>query len=101
MKKKIFKEIAILLIAFLSSTGIALADSFSIPVSLIMPAIPGVNAPLIEEEAVKAQSQINNPEKIAAQDKTGEQKENFIQENNELIKTEEGPLFLVKTYYSP
>lgn len=48
------KKLIIGLIIFLSLADISFAaDSFTISVSCTIPAIPGVNAPLIEEETIK------------------------------------------------
>ncbi len=108
MKRKMLKVITLLLIALLSATGIALADGFSIPVSVIMPAIPGVNVPLIEEQTVKTQEgqtvkteiDYNAQQQIAAQNKATKQSQSLIQQDIPLMANQEGPLFLVKTFYS-
>jgi len=109
MIKALLKKVAISLMVLLSTVDVTLAgDSYSIPISVIMPAIPGVNTPLIEEQAVKTQEgqtvktpvDYNAQQQIAVQNNVPEQSQNLIQQDKPLISNQEGPLFLVKTLYS-
>lgn len=52
MKKPSLKRISISLIILFSAVGISTADdNFSIPVSCSIPAVPGLNAPALTEDA--------------------------------------------------
>lgn len=54
MKNILFNKGTIGLMIILSTVNLSLAsDNISIPVSCTIPAVPGLNAPLIKEETVK------------------------------------------------
>lgn len=87
MKTKLIKKSVSGLILYLFFANYCLAgDTFSIPVSCTIPAIPGVNVPLIESESVRAASENTQ--------KTDEQTA-MIEENAQTNPTS----FVVKTMY--
>ncbi len=105
MKNAFFKKVTIGLLIVLSTAGLSLAgDSASISISCTIPAIPGINVPLITEEtkglglnnstaaeknAVSAGEEINNTTAL-------------FQKDTEEIRRLEGKNCLVtlKTIYS-
>ncbi len=83
MKKKV--KLTVICAAFLLTASCAFAgENYSFRVSCSIPAIPGVNAPLVEESATE---------------ETGSKDDNKDKGQN-LEKTEEKSLALVKTIYS-
>ncbi len=83
MKKTV--KLTVICAAFLLVAGCAFAgETNSFKVSCSIPAIPGVNAPLVEESATE---------------ETGSKDDNKYKGQN-LEKTEEKSLVLVKTIYS-
>lgn len=74
--------------------GVACAgDNLSLSISCTIPAIPGLNAPLIEEETLKVESQ----KEIQPQSPTMIQQDN---QEEKLMYEEQNSLVLVKTIYS-
>lgn len=83
MKKKV--KLAVICAAFLLVAGSTFAgETFSFKATCSIPAIPGVNAPLVEESAT---------EETRSKDDNKDNGQN-------LEKTEEKSLVLVKTIYS-
>jgi hypothetical protein len=102
--KNLLVESAVALAIVLSMAGLALAGSTaSVTVSCSIPIMPGLNAPLIEEEGVKTQENINTQEKISAQKETPQESIALPQQDiNKEEKIVEGgnSAMAVKTYYS-
>lgn len=85
-------------------TGVAYAgDTLSLSISCTIPAIPGVNAPLIEEETLTTKEDPNIKEKIESQEAIQPQSPAMIQQDNQeekLMYGGQNSLVLVKTIYS-
>jgi len=78
-------------------------DGISLSISCTIPAIPGVNVPLIEEETLKTQTDTHIAQKTEPQKETQSETPTMIQEDNQeekLIGEEQNSLVLVKTLYS-
>lgn len=78
-------------------------DGLSLSVSCTIPAIPGLNVPLIEEETLKTQADTAREEKVELQIETTEQPPQTIQEDTpkeQLTDQEQNALVMVKTFYS-
>lgn len=80
-------------------------DNLSIPISCTIPAIPGVNAPLIEEETFKTKVDTPQPPKVESQQETQPQTKSppMIQEDSQkkkIINEDQKSLVIVKTIYS-
>ncbi len=95
---------ALVTIMFLVSlTGVAAA--VDITVSITMPAIPGVNVPLIEEETrIPPEGSIDTQENQTAFAKTNEsqkqqQTPTLIQQESQLTTSFAQPLIVIKTLY--
>lgn len=104
MKKA--SKIVVTFAFLISLTGIATA--VDIPVSVTMPAIPGVNVPLIQEETTQEPANTNENKEInAAPIQTKEsqvipqrqQTLTLIQQDNQLTTLNEQPLITVRTLY--
>lgn len=102
--KKNLKKLIIGLMIFISITiGAAFAgDSFTIAVSCTIPAIPGVNAPLIEEEISKTDTQATAPQEVNLQKETSQPASETIQQavqEEKVITSGQKPTMIVKTIY--
>ena len=95
---------AVALAIVLAMAGLALAGSTaSVTVSCSIPVMPGLNAPLIEEEGIKTQENINAKQKIAAQKETPQESIALPQQDidkEEKIVEGGNSAMAVKTYYS-
>ena len=90
--KKIFPIVLIVLL-FLTDAAQA-GDGLSLSISCTIPAIPGVNAPLIEEETLKTQaddSTVQSQPPVMLEEDSKEEK---------VTNEEQNPLAMVKTIYS-
>jgi hypothetical protein len=98
--KKISITITLALLVLLLATDVCLCgDSSTIMISCTIPAIPGVNAPLIEENA-RINAPVNSDFKV---EKTEEQAISMIQQDAQVEKnigTKDNSLVLIKTVYS-
>lgn len=106
--KNTFKKSMAVLVIFLAFIGnLRAEDSFSVPVTCIIPAVPGVNAPLIEEDTPKPSANTNYQQGITIKDEikseTKEQAPTMIQEDKEqeiTLAKGKTSLVIVKTIYS-
>lgn len=99
MNKKISGS-AIVTVMLLVLTGLAFAgDSGSFYVSCTIPLIPGVNAPLIEEETVKTQKDTTVQQNTEPQSQPQETAPEQIQQEDKTTNDNSRPLVLVKTLY--
>jgi len=96
MKKLFITCFSALLISLLFFDMAFAGGTFSFSVSCTVPAIPGVNAPLIEEETVKPKEVLQQTQKA----KVDKQEEQITETKEEQItdKTEQ-PMVIVKTMY--
>lgn len=103
MKKTSTFVLVLIVLAFLF-TNVALAgDSLSFSISCTIPAIPGVNAPLIEEEKTQAKQDTPIQAKSEPQKETQTQAPTMILQDTqeEKINSEgQNSLVIVKTIYS-
>jgi hypothetical protein len=87
----------ILLFGVFASTTLAGNNSYSIAVSCTIPAIPGVNAPMIEEQSTYGQAQyaanVNTEQATNASELTMIEKE-------QLLTPQDGAAEMVTTLYS-
>jgi hypothetical protein len=94
------------LMAVLLMTGSAsAADTFTIPVSITMPAIPGVNTPLIEEQTTKTQGNVTLPKETpeVIQKAQPREQNTTLEKTTTIIEEEarqEKTLIFVKTFYA-
>lgn len=96
------KILMVALITIFALTDAAWAqDSFSVSVSCIMPAVPGVNVPLIEEETIRKGDNKTIPEKADIQEGNKIESPSVIQEEKE-IQLAQGKTssVIVQTLYS-
>ncbi len=99
------KNALVVLMFLLSLTGAA--SAVDIQVSCTIPAIPGVNVPLIEEETrIPPEDSTNTQESQTVFAKANEpqktpqeQTSTLIQQENQLTTANEQPLIIVKTLY--
>lgn len=94
--------IGLLILLFLTDMAQA-GGGLSLSVSLTIPAIPGLNVPLIEEETLKTGGNTAREEKVESQKETTEQPPQTIQEdtpNGQSTDGEQNTLVMVKTFYS-
>ena len=101
--RKILRESIIGLMILLNIVSVARAESISLSMSCTIPAIPGVNAPLIEQE--KPQAKTDNPAQltVSAKQETQPQTATLIQQDTKIEKETsqtENSLVMVKTFYS-
>lgn len=94
---------ALITVMFLLSVSGA-ASAVDLQVSCTIPAIPGVNVPLIEEETkIPPEDYTNTQENQTAFAKTNkppqDQTSSLIQENAQRTTTNDQPLLIVKTLY--
>ena len=107
MKRVLLRNVLVGLIIFLSGVGVAQAqNSFSLSVFCSIPAVPGLNAPLIEEETMKTEPTITEQENTKIQNETKvetkEQTPTMLQQDTEKTLLAEGTTsqIIVKTIYS-
>lgn len=100
MFKKIIALAGMCLFSF-CCVSFAKAENQSINVSVTIPAIPGVNTPLIEEEEMETMSLENETlqQNAQTQEPIKSQSEPLIKEENNLSPDQQKPLMLVKTLY--
>ncbi len=82
--------ILVIMLTCLINTSLAGSNSYSIMVSCTIPAIPGVNVPLVEDESAVSQNQA-----AVTQSNQGQ-----IENEQMLSSTQEGPLVITKSIYS-
>jgi hypothetical protein len=97
------RKMFVVLLILLAMADLAKAEEASFTISCTIPAIPGLNAPLIVEE--KPQTNVANPAPtttVKSQTETQEQAPAMIQEEQKERKTSENQdtLVIVKTVYS-
>lgn len=96
----------IALMLILSLVNTVKAESISLSVTCRIPAIPGVNAPLIEEEKIKAEPTKTTQEEIKIKNEPKEETKTqapaMIQEDKEETISAEGndSQLIVKTIYA-
>jgi hypothetical protein len=78
-------------------TALAGSNSYSIMVSCTIPAIPGVNVPLVVEESVVSRNQVATTN---LEEQKAPEKEDQIEKEQTLPSAQEGTLVLTKTIYS-
>lgn len=101
MRNRLLKEIFVLLV-LLSLTAIAqAADNIAIPVSCSIPAVPGINAPLVEKEKTVKTEDMTVAEEETNQKET-KSPANIQEEDNQEIVLAEGKTatVVVQTIYS-
>lgn len=87
----------IIMLTCLINTALAGSNSYSIMVSCTIPAIPGVNVPLVEDESRVSQNQ------AAITDSQGEKTQNSqgqIENEQMLSSAQERPFVITKSIYS-
>lgn len=95
--------LVLLFVAVIANVAVA-DDTVRFRVSCTIPAIPGVNAPLVEKETnstIAPVAFVQPKEELDAanlEESSGQKNENS--ESEQLEKTEEKPTYLVKTIYS-
>ncbi|MGB4520680.1 MAG: hypothetical protein WBI28_01955 [Candidatus Omnitrophota bacterium] len=82
--------ILVIMLSCLINTALAGSNSYSIVVSCTIPAIPGVNVPLVEDESAVSQNQV-----AITQNNQGQ-----IENEQMLSSTQEGPFMITKSIYS-
>ncbi len=82
--------ILVIMLTCLINTSLAGSNSYSIMVSCTIPAIPGVNVPLVEDESAVSQNQV-----AITQNNQGQ-----IENEQMLSSTQEGPFMITKSIYS-
>ena len=101
--RELIKSLAALIMV-LSMAGLAVAGSTaSLTVSCTIPVMPGLNAPLIEQDALKTQANAKAERKIETQQELVQDGATLPQQdtNREEVVTEDGnSAIIVKTYYS-
>jgi hypothetical protein len=87
--------LGVLIMAFCLG-GLAYAgDSSSLAVSCTIPIIPGVNAPLLEQEQLQSSAERENKEPISE-----ESQEIIQQDSKATVASTSHPQVLVKTFYA-
>jgi hypothetical protein len=97
MKKLLTTAVFMILFGMLASTALAGNNSYSIAVSCTIPAIPGVNAPLIEEQA--AFDQVQYAANVSGEQTTGANELAMI-EKEQLLEPKAGETEIMTTLYS-
>lgn len=96
---RIIISLFVLTVIFACATGAALAssNSYGIMVSCTIPAIPGVNVPLVEEKSAVTQDQV-----AAAnlEEQKARENENQLEKEQALPSVEDGSFVVTKTIYS-
>lgn len=82
--------ILVIMLTCLINSALAGSNSYSIMVSCTIPAIPGVNVPLVEDESAVSQNQV-----AITQNNQGQ-----IENEQMLSSTQEGPFMITKSIYS-
>jgi hypothetical protein len=90
--KKITCSMIFLTVILVLAVSAQAGDNLSLVVSATIPLIPGVNAPLIEEESVQPLDAEDPQETIS-------QQTDQVEQENQLAGNSEKPLMLVKTIY--
>jgi hypothetical protein len=95
--KRIVCNAAVFIILLCAFTNATLAGNtgYSIPVSCTIPAIPGINAPLIEQETVASGSQL-----AAMQEGQIAGSQEQALEKEQITESQDGTLVATKTFYS-
>ena len=95
--KKILCNAAVFIILFCAFTNATLAGNtgYSIPVSCTIPAIPGINAPLLEEETVASGSQFS-----AMQEGQIQESQERALEKEQVTTSGDNTVVVTKTFYS-
>ena len=101
MKNILIKTLIAILMVFLSIAHVLAGDSATLAISCSIPAIPGVNVPLLEEKSLRAPADIpqetteepekETPQPMLVQDDTKEE---------QVTSTGQQTLVAVKTIYS-
>jgi hypothetical protein len=103
MKNLLLTKLIFGFIMVLLMTGVALAgNSASITVSCVIPLMPGLNAPLIEENELRAQADTKAEQKIETQKENPETAPEMIQQDTQketVSITDKKTPMIVKTYY--
>ena len=98
-----FKAI-ITLIIVLATVNLSLADdSFSVAVSCIIPAIPGVNAPTLKTERLESEANTDVLEITESQKENRQEVQSLIGQDiqeEQLIGDDPDTAMIVKTFYS-
>ena len=96
------KILLVALITIFGLTDAALAqDSFSVSVSCIIPAVPGVNAPLIEEKTISKDNSNVAPKEADIQEGNKIESPSVIQEEKEIQLAQGKTAYvIVQTLYS-
>lgn len=104
MKKFLLKTLLFAIMIALSGFGKSLAGTnASFAVSFTIPVMPGINAPLIEEDKIKTQEEASLEQTAKAQEEKQESSPELIQQDEqqkEIIANGQQPEMLVKTLYS-
>jgi len=102
--ERVWKKSIINLIIWLSLANVAFAgDSLTLSVSCTIPAIPGLNAPLIEEETIKTEEHTPEQPKSESQKEAQPQLPPLIEQDNQqekIISEGQKKQIIVKTIYS-
>ena len=102
MKRNWIKSIASLIILLSLANVVFAGDSLSLSISCTIPVIPGVNAPLIEQETSKTVETAAQP-KAKPEERIQPQTPTMIQEDSQEEKTAsdgQKSAVIVKTIYS-
>ncbi|MCM8790069.1 MAG: hypothetical protein NC916_03525 [Candidatus Omnitrophica bacterium] len=94
--KKIISELIVCLAAITCVADVFAETSACVTVTFSIPVMPGLNAPLIEKEEIKAEPQKQDEEKqVDSREETKPSEPQLIQQDSEDAQV------LVKTFYSP
>lgn len=96
MKKLFINCFCALLVSLLFVDMAFAGGTFSFAVSCTVPAIPGVNAPLIEEEAIKPKEVLQETQKAEAKK---DEEQIFETEEEQITNKTKQPMVMVKTIY--
>ncbi len=93
------------LILFSLGTDALAGNNISLTMSCTIPAIPGLNAPLIEQETTKTQqpSVATMQQQVIPQKEAPEETSVIVQEDSQEVKEASqnaAPILMVKTFYS-
>lgn len=103
MKKTLLFVSLLIVLAFLSANTVFAGDSLSLSISCTIPAIPGLNAPLIEEETSRIETGTSAQQKPESGKETQPQTPALIQQDTQeekIISEGQKSLVTVKTLYS-
>lgn len=94
--KKLVVELIACLIMISCAAGVSFAQtSASVTVSFTIPVMPGLNAPLIEKEEIKAE-----PQKLSEEKEAAPTQETALQEPQLIQQDAQDEKVIVKTFYS-